>query len=122
MSEKTAQPSSRMDSTKLFVAVLVLVAGIAGFYWFETEPLFVRIAIMIAAVAVAIGVAYTTSVGKGLWHFAVDSRVEVRKMVWPTRNEAMQTTAVVFLLVILIGLFLWLVDSLLGWVVRSITG
>ncbi|MGC9457203.1 MAG: preprotein translocase subunit SecE [Halothiobacillaceae bacterium] len=122
MSENAARPSSGLDSAKLLVAVLVLIAGIAGFYWISSEPLFIRIALMIAAVAVALGITYTTAVGKGLWRFAVDSRAEVRKMVWPTRNEALQTTLVVFLLVILIGLFLWLVDSLLAWIVRSITG
>lgn len=122
MSENAVRPSSGLDSVKLLVAVLVLIAGIAGFYWISSEPLFVRVALMIAAVAVALGIAYTTAVGKSLWRFAVDSRTEVRKMVWPTRNEALQTTLVVFLLVILIGLFLWLVDSLLAWIVRSITG
>jgi preprotein translocase subunit SecE len=119
---KAESQSSRLDSIKLAFAVLVILCGVVGFYWIETQPLFVRIALMLAAVGVALGVAYTTRVGRGLWQFSRDSRGELRKVVWPGRQETVQTTLVVMLLVLLIGVFLWLVDSLLMWVVRWLTG
>ncbi|MDD3609050.1 MAG: preprotein translocase subunit SecE [Halothiobacillaceae bacterium] len=119
---KAETQSSKLDTFKLASALIVLLAGIVGFYALGAQPLFVRIAVVLAAVAVGLGLVYTTAVGKGLWAFARDSRSEVRKMVWPTRQETVQTTLVVLLVVVLIGLFLWLVDSLLMWAVRGLTG
>lgn len=123
MSEKTVQQSaSSLDTVKIGLAVVLVVAGIAGFYLLASEALFVRLGALLVAIAAAVGVLYTSAVGKSLWRFTFDSRVEVRKMVWPTRQEAVQTTLVVALLVLLIGLFMWGVDSILAWIVRSITG
>ncbi|HSH84083.1 MAG TPA: preprotein translocase subunit SecE [Guyparkeria sp.] len=123
MSEKSVQPaSSGLDSIKIAVAIGLILAGVVGYYLLDGQPLFVRILAVVAAAGLAIAVAYTTAVGRSIWQFSFDSRLEVKKMVWPTRQEATQTTLVVILLVFLIGLFLWGVDSLLGWIVRSITG
>lgn len=123
MSEKTVQqPASALESVKIGLAIILVVAGIVAFYVLGADPLFVRLAALLVAVAAAVGVLYTSAVGKSLWRFTFDSRVEVRKMVWPTRQEAMQTTLVVILLVVVIGLFLWGVDSLLGLIVRNIAG
>jgi preprotein translocase subunit SecE len=123
MSEKSVQPtSSGFDSAKIAVAIVLALAGVAGYYLLDNQPLFVRILAVVAGAGLAVAVAYTTAVGRSIWQFTFDSRLEVKKMVWPTRQETMQTTLVVVLLVVLIGLFLWGVDSLLGWIVRSITG
>jgi len=123
MSEKSVQStSSGLDSVKIAIAIALTLAGIVGYYLLEGQPLFLRILAVLAGAGLAIAVAYTTAVGRSIWQFTFDSRLEVKKMVWPTRQEATQTTLVVILLVILIGLFLWGVDSLLGWIVRSITG
>ncbi|WP_407276113.1 preprotein translocase subunit SecE [Halothiobacillus sp. DCM-1] len=124
MSEKAVEtaPARGLDSLKLGLAILVLLGGVVGFYLLDKEPLFVRIAAVLVAVGSAAVLAYATAVGRGIWQFAFDSRVEVRKMVWPTRQETVQTTLVVVLLIVVISLFLWGVDSLLAWIVRSVVG
>jgi preprotein translocase subunit SecE len=124
MSEKTIEPatSSALESAKIGLAIILLVAGIAAFYVLAKQPLFVRIGALLVPLLAAFWVMYMTAVGKSIWQFAFDSRVEVRKMVWPTRQETTQTTLVVVLLIVVISLFLWGVDSLLAWIVRSIAG
>ncbi|MHB1230285.1 MAG: preprotein translocase subunit SecE [Halothiobacillus sp. 20-54-6] len=124
MSEKTIEPSasSGLESAKIGLAIILLVGGIAAFYLLDKQPLFMRVGALLAALLAAVGVMYMTAVGKSIWQFAFDSRVEVRKMVWPTRQETTQTTLVVVLLIVVIGLFMWGVDSLLAWIVRSIAG
>lgn len=124
MSEKAVEParSSGLESAKIGLAIALLLGGVAAFYWLSREPLFVRVASLLVPVLLAGAVVYSTAVGQSIWRFAFDSRVEVRKMVWPTRQETTQTTLVVVLLIIVISLFLWGVDSLLAWIVRSIAG
>jgi preprotein translocase subunit SecE len=124
MSEKTIEPatSSALESAKIGLAIILLVAGVAAFYVLAKQPMFMRIGALLVPLIAAFGVVYTTAAGKGIWQFAFDSRVEVRKMVWPTRQETTQTTLVVVLLIVTISLFLWGVDSLLAWIVRSIAG
>ncbi|NVJ50161.1 MAG: preprotein translocase subunit SecE [Gammaproteobacteria bacterium] len=80
----------------------------------------VQAAIIIALIALALLIASTTGKGKNAVEFAKESRMEVRKVVWPTRQEAIQTTLIIVLFVVLIALFLWGVDSLLGWGVSSV--
>ena len=124
MSEKAVEtaPARGADSLKLGLAILVLLAGVVGFYWLDKEPLFVRVGVILVAFGAAAALAYATAVGRSIWRFAFDSRVEVRKMVWPTRQETTQTTLVVVLLIVVISLFLWGVDSLLAWIVRGVVG
>jgi len=122
MSEKAVEParSTGLESAKIGLAIVLLLGGVAAFYWLSREPLFVRVASLLIPVLLAGAVVYATAVGKSIWRFAFDSRVEVRKMVWPTRQETTQTTLVVVLLIVVISLFLWGVDSLLAWIVRAI--
>ena len=123
MSEQSGQsPSSGLDTAKLGLAIVLVLSGVAGYYLLDDQALFVRVLAVLAGLGAALAVAYTTAVGKSLWQFSFDSRLEVRRMVWPTRQEATQTTLVVIFLVILIGLFLWAVDSFLGFIVRVLTG
>jgi preprotein translocase subunit SecE len=122
MVSKTTVPSSTLDTVKLVLALVVLVAGMFGFYWFEQVALTWRVIAMFAVVGVAVGLVLWTALGQRLVALSRDSRVELRKVVWPTRQETMQITLIVLVLVFLIGLFLWLVDSLLFWGVQMITG
>jgi len=123
MSEQSGQSSSSaLDVAKMALAIALVLSGVVGYYLLNDQALFVRILSVLAGLGAALAVAYTTAIGKSLWQFSFDSRLEVRRMVWPTRQEATQTTLVVIFLVILIGLFLWLVDSFLGFIVRTITG
>lgn len=111
---------SKFDTLKLLLALVVLILGIAGFYYFSQEPLLYRVLGILAAVGAALGVAATTEKGKGLIGFLGTSRAEVRKMVWPTRAETMQTTLMVFIMVVVLAIFLWFVDMFLGFAVKSL--
>lgn len=120
MATSSEVQSSVADTIKLVLALLVLLAGIAGFYYYAQYPLLYRVLGVLAAVGVGAGIAATTVKGKGLISFLGMSRSEVRKMVWPTRAETMQTTLMVFVLVVILAIFLWLVDMLLGYGVKSL--
>lgn len=122
MVSKATEPSSAFDTVKLVLALVVLLAGIFGFYWFDQVAATWRVIAMFAVVAVSIGLVLITDMGQRLMAFSRESRVELRKVVWPTRKETTQITLIVLVLVFLIGLFLWLVDSLLFWGVQMITG
>ena len=120
MATNTEAKGSIFDTIKLLLALAILIAGIVGFYYFEDESLLYRVLGLLAVVGVAIGVSMTTSKGKNLLSFMGLSRVEVRKMVWPTRAETMQTTLIVFILVVILAIFLWFVDMLLGAGVKAL--
>lgn len=122
MVSKADAQGSRLDTAKLTFAVLFLLVGVVGFYSFEEQSLLLRVLGLIAVAGASVAIAITTGTGKAAWGFARDSRTELRKVVWPTRQETIQTTLVVMLVVILIGVFLWLLDSLLMWVVKLLTG
>ncbi|MGM0811596.1 preprotein translocase subunit SecE [Thioalkalivibrio sp.] len=122
MSERTEQTGGGLDTVKLFAAIALLIAGVMGFYYFAAESMLVRVLGLLAIVGVAVGVAMTTSKGRQLAGFMGNARTEVRKMVWPTRVETTQTTLIVIGVVILVGIFLWLLDTLLGWIIRQFIG
>ena len=115
MVTKTEQSTSAIDTFKLMTAVLVLIAGVAGFYYFEDESQLLRVLGMLAVAVVAFAIAATSEPGRRGLGFFRDSRVEVRKVVWPTRQEALQTTIAVLFMVILVAIMLWLFDMFLGW-------
>ena len=120
MSTNAETQGSWLDTIKLLLALLILIAGIAGFYYFAEESLLYRVLGILGMVAVAIGLVAMTAKGRGLLSFLGLSRVEVRKMVWPTRAETMQTTLMVFVLVVILAIFLWFVDMLLGAGVKAL--
>ncbi len=122
MNAKTEHAGSGLDTVKLVVVVLLLAGGIYGFYSFADQPLWVRLAGLLAVIAAAVVVALQTAVGRTIWQFAADSRTEVRKVVWPTRQETLQTLLIIIIAVLLTALFLWGVDSLLFSMVRYLTG
>jgi preprotein translocase subunit SecE len=111
-----------MDTAKLALATLLLAAGVIAFYWYEDQSTLYRVLGLLAIVVMAAGIALTTEKGRSVVGFLQESRTEVRKMVWPTRTETVQTTLVVFLVVILVGIFLWLLDMFLGWAIQFIIG
>jgi len=122
MNAKTEVESSSMDTAKLALAVLMLAAGIGGFYYYEAYSLLLRVLGLLAVAGVAVAVVMQTMVGRKVWSFASDSRTEVRKVVWPSRQETIQTTLIVFAMVLVMGIILWLVDMALMAIVRSVTG
>jgi preprotein translocase subunit SecE len=122
MNAKTEESGSGLDTAKLLVVVALLVAGVYGFYSFADQALWVRLIGLLVVVGAAVFVALQTAVGRSIWQFATDSRTEVRKVVWPTRQETLQTLLIITVAVLLTALFLWLVDSLLFSIVRYLTG
>ncbi len=112
-----------MDKVKLAIATLLLAGGIAGFYWFEDQyGLLLRVVGLLVMAVVSLAVVYQTTVGRQTWAYVGDAKTEVRKVVWPTRKETVQTTLIVLVVVFLVALFLWALDSLLMWLMRLLTG
>lgn len=111
-----------MDKVKLIVAALLLGAGIGAFYYFGDHSMLVRVLLLLVVGGVALAVAYQTTVGRTTWGFVTDAQTEVKKVVWPTRKEALQTTGVVAVMVLVMAIFLWLLDSSLMWLVGTLTG
>ena len=122
MADTAEQENSGIDNVKLGLAAILLAVGFYGFYFFAEQPLLYRVLGILLFVITAGGIALTTSKGRALTSFMQGARTEVRKMVWPTRTETLQTTAVVLVVTIIIGIFLWLLDMLLGWIMKMIIG
>jgi preprotein translocase subunit SecE len=117
---KSEQPASKFDTLKLGLALMVLVGGVAGFYYFEAESQLFRVIGLLALVVGAFLLVSITDIGRRGLGFLKDARVEVRKVVWPTRQETIQTTFMVLIMVFIVAIMLWAVDSALGWGVRSL--
>ena len=114
--------ASRFDSVK-WVAVAILVAvGVVGNSYFSDQSLLYRVLGLVALGAVAALIALQTAKGAAFWTLVKGSRTEIRKVVWPTRQETVQTTLIVVGVVLIVALFLWGLDSLLGWLVSLVIG
>lgn len=109
-----------MDRLKLIAAVLIVVAGVVLFYFFGDAPLPLRIVGVLTAVAVGAAVAATTEVGREVVAFVKGADLERRKVVWPGRRETAQGTLVVIVMVILVGLYMWLLDTVSFWVIYDL--
>lgn len=114
--------SNKMDTFKLVMAIAILLAGIAGFYYYADVSLLYRVLGVVGLAIVAAGIAFTTSTGHAILTFGREARAEVRKVVWPTRQETVQTTLMVVVAVIILGIFLWLIDMMLLNAVQMLTG
>ncbi len=122
MNAKVEAKESRLDLLKwLVVAVLVVVAVVANQYY-STQPIFYRVLGILVMAAVAGFIALQTVKGRAFFTLAKEARVEIRKVVWPTRQETTQTTLIVVAVVLVMALLLWGLDSLLGWLVSMIVG
>ncbi len=121
MAEQVQENATALDAAKLAAGVAVAAAGIAGFYLLGGLPIWLRWIIVLAAFVAAVFVALQSSQGKAFWAFVQSSRVELRKVVWPNRQETWQVTLVVFVMVIVLGLFFWGLDTLLSFLTRWLT-
>ena len=108
------------DKIKLLVAVLLIAAGIAGFYYFAEQALLYRVLGLLVVIAVSAFVALQTKLGMDAWNFGHSAILEVRKAVWPSRQETVQTTLLVMVMVIIMGLMLWLFDIFLAWAIKML--
>jgi preprotein translocase subunit SecE len=103
------------DKAKLAIAGLLVIGAVVAFYALGKQDQWVRVLALLALMAVAVGIFFTSESGKQLIAYGQDSAKEVRKVVWPTRKEAMQMTGYVFAFVFVMALFLWLTDKTLEW-------
>ena len=116
------QPSGSLDSLKWGVIFLILAGAVVGNYYYGEESALIRAVAVVIAIAAAGLVAVQTEKGRTALAFAKESRTEIRKVVWPTRQEAIQTTGIVLVATLFMSLVLWGLDSFLFWLVGFITG
>lgn len=122
MNVKPEAKDTRFDMLKWLVVAVLVVVGVVGNQYFSAEPILYRVLALLVISAVAGVVALQTSKGQAFWVLAKEARVEIRKVVWPTRQETTQTTLIVVAVVLVMALLLWGLDSLLGWLVSLIVG
>lgn len=110
------------DIVKQVFSVLFVIAGIGGFYYFSEVSTVYRAIGLVVVALVVLGLMVTTNVGRNTWVFFLESKQEVRKVVWPTREETTRTTMLVFAMVMLVAGVLWLLDWVLFEGVKLLTG
>ncbi len=116
------QPSGSLDTVKWGIVFLLLAGSVAGNVFYGEASVLIRAIAVVFAVAVAGFVAMQTEKGRNAFLFAKEARTEVRKVVWPTRQETIQTTGIVLVVTVLTALLLWGLDSVLFWLVGLVTG
>jgi preprotein translocase subunit SecE len=112
--------STGADKAKLAGAVLLVVGSVVAYYYLGKQDLWLRVVVLIAMLVMAVALFFTSEPGKQLIAFGRDAVREVKKVVWPTRKEAMQMTGYVFAFVFVMALFLWLTDKTLEWVLYDL--
>jgi len=115
--------SGVLDILKLLIAAAAIVGGLYSFYAFEFEiALPLRVLIVLGGTGLGIAISMTSTQGQRLWHFIQGARVEIRKVIWPTRQETTQTAIAVFVFTLVMAVFFWLLDSGLFWLTRQFVG
>lgn len=116
------QGETRLDWLKWLVALILLLAGLVGNYYYSQVSMPLRMLGWLAVLAVSGFIASRTQKGKWVVEFFRDSRMELRKVVWPKREEVVQTTLVVAVMVVILALILWGIDGILVWIIGWLTG
>ncbi|ALN17684.1 preprotein translocase subunit SecE [Ectopseudomonas mendocina] len=122
MNVKAEAKDSRFDLVKWLVVAALVAVGVVGNQYFSAEPVLYRVLGLVVLGAVAAFVAFQTARGQAFVVLLKEARVEIRKVVWPTRQETTQTTLIVVAVVLVMALLLWGLDSLLGWLISLIVG
>ena len=121
MSNQSVQTvSTSNDKIKVALAVFAAIAGVVGFYYLSGKPALVRASALVAGLAISILLAWTSTSGREFLNFAKEAVRETKKVVWPTRKEATQITAIVFGFVLVMAIFLWGTDKLLEFVLYDL--
>jgi preprotein translocase subunit SecE len=103
------------DKAKVLLALAAVVGGIVGFYLLAQEPLVLRVASVLAGLALGATIAWFSEPGRRFFAFSKEAVAETKTVVWPTRKETIQTTAIVFGFVLIMAIFLWATDKTLEW-------
>ena len=113
---------SKSSKSYLLLSIGVLITGMILFYYYSDVRLFYRVVGMITVVIFSAFIAYQSDFGKLVYSYVTDSKVELKKVTWPTKQETTQTTLGVIFVVIIVGILLWLFDMLLGWAIGTLYG
>jgi len=119
--DKTAGGGA-LDWLWVAVALALVVGGLVAYYALNTQPTALRVIALLAGVGLGVGAFAMSALGQTVWQFALGSRVELRKMVWPSVDDTRKTTLVVFVFVVVLGLFFWGVDAFLAFATRHLLG
>lgn len=124
MSTKTDMPESdsKLDLVRWLSVAILLSIGLFGFYYFAENSLLLRVVVLLGLVAGSVVIALQTVKGQFARGFLQDAYIEVRKVIWPSRQETVQTTGIVIVAVIIVALMVWMLDSILLWLVRLLVG
>lgn len=122
MNAKTETEASGLDPIKWVLAIGLVVGGVYAYYFFDQYPVLYRVLALVPVVLVAMLLAVWTRSGGAFWTLMKEARLEIYKVVWPTRQETVQTTAIVVLVVFIMALILWLLDMFFGWLAGMIIG
>ena len=129
MNTNVETESPVLDIIKKIFSALIVVAAVSAFYYFSVDHdsvkeirLLFRVLALVSVIVAVLVLMSTTNTGKFVLSFVLESKQEVRKVIWPTRDETMRTTLLVFAMVFIVGLILWVLDMFLFWGVRSLTG
>jgi len=114
--------SGVLDTIKLLIAAFVLVGGLYGYYYYFAVSLPLRVLMVLGGLVLGIGIAMTSAQGLKLRAFVQGARVEIRKVVWPTKQETTQTAIAVFVFTLIMDLFFWALDSILLYITRALVG
>jgi preprotein translocase subunit SecE len=118
----TIPQNTQSDVMKWTLAIVLLTAGMIGFYYFTDYHIIVRVGGLVLLALVATYIATKTALGQQTLGFLHEAHIEVRKVVWPTREDTMQTTGIVALVVVIVAIFVWLIDMILMQLMRLVTG
>ena len=122
MNEQVRQEEGGASNAPLWIAAILVAAGVAGYYVLSAHPLWMRWGVVVAGLIAGGLVFFLSAGGRSFRQFVVDARNELRKVFWPSKNETWVTTAVVFGFAVIAGLFFWGLDLILAWATRALTG
>lgn len=122
MNSRSESPNSVIEWLKWSVVAMLVVVTLVGNYYYSDYSLLARVMVMLVVTAVSVGIALTTERGRSFNRLRKESWIEVRKVVWPSRQETVQTTLVVMAVVVVVALLLWLIDTLLRFGIAWVVG
>ena len=122
MESKADQTASRFDVLKWLVVFVLIAVGVVGNYYYSSSSVLYRVLALVAMGIVAAVIAMQTDRGRRFARLLKEAKVEIRKVVWPTRQELVQTTVIVIVFVLVVALLMWGMDSLISWIVSGIIG
>ena len=122
MNNKAVVEPKPLDTVKLALALALLLGGVVAYHYYAEVSKLIRVGGILATVAAAFVIAYQTDQGRQIAGFVRDAQIEVRKVVWPTRQETAQTTFVVMIVVVVFAFLLWILDIILGGLMQTVIG